>query len=550
MSETEQRRWSRRMEKAGVWVVALLCLSLVNILAISFYATATVDDYIYGAPVHYALEAGGGLGSVLSAIGQTVAYTYEDWQGTFSSVVLFAIQPGVWGEKFYFLTVWVMVGAVIASVFLALGCVRDMDRWGKLCLAGVLSFFCVQYLPDPSQWFYWWNGAAHYLLFWTLSVLAVTCQIRLTRRQEKNWKFYIAAAGCCLLGFFVGGGNYCTALVFPLVSGALTFLAWWERKPKIMIGANALIVICTLGGLLVSMAAPGNAVRQGGRANIPPVRAILLSFWEAGRDLWAMLDWKLLGAVMVCVPLFLYATRKSGYRYRWPLLVLAGSFCALAALYTPYIFVYEKADLVARIADLTWLAGVFFLFGNAFYLAGWANRKWGECPGLWARLEAMLLAGTVLLAGVAAFGWQDTNAGKAGRDLNSSVLEQYRQERIQRRETAKRENVEDRYFQELTANPESMYISGVATWSPNVLVDGNPVELIIYRGRGGYTNYVELEAALAFFDAEGELEPGDFGTCFAVRGRHFVPIRSFCETMGMRIDYKVELDTMLITTGE
>jgi len=153
----------------------------------------------------------------------------------------------------------------------------------------------------------------------------------------------------------------------------------------------------------------------------------------------------------------------------------------------------------------------------------------------------------VLLAGVVAFGWRDTNAGKAGRDLNSPVLEQYRRERERRRESV---GHWDTRFRELTAKPDSMYFSDVATWSPNVLVDGGTADLIVYRGRGGYTNYVELEAALDFFGAEGELEPRDFDVCFPARGRHFVPVRDFCEALGMEIDYTSKLDTMYITTGE
>lgn len=536
----------------AIAALAALALSLVSILMLAPYAAPAADDFSYGAPVHFTIAAHKGFFAVLRAIWDNVCYTYMDWQGTFSSVVLFSIQPAAFPDGSYGLTAYAVLAAVIAPVFLALWAVPGMDRWGKLFLGGVIAFFTVQYLPSPAQGFYWWNGAAHYLAFWFLSVLTAAGQIRLTRTDPKSARFYAGTALGCLLGFFVGGGNYCTALVLP---AALFVLSGWlllKRRPRPLIAANVLCALSALLGLFISVIAPGNAVRQADYAKLAPFNAILRSFSLAGQSLADMLDGKLIGALVLCTAAFLYSIRNSGYQFPWPPAVLLASFCLLAALYTPPLYAMGGSGLEPRLQNLFWCAAVFFVFGNVFYLAGWAARR----LGLFQRENARVILGICFAAGAILFSaavltqFRSSNAYRAYRDLRDPALESYTREHEERNAVFEDKSVISPRFTPLSPAPDSFLPANITTWASDLLIDGVPADLKLYRGRGCNITYVELAYALDFFNAPGAADVSDFSVCYHMAGGDYVPIRQLCNLLGFQIDYITNCDTILITTAD
>ena len=536
---------------AAIAALAALALSLASILMLAPRALPAYDDFVYGAPIHYTLEAHKGFFDVVRAIWDTVCYTYMDWQGTFSSVLLFSVQPGAFSDDLYGLTACVMLAAVIAPVFLALGTVPGMDRWGRLFLGGVIAFYTVQYLPSPAEGYYWWNGACHYLAFWSLAVFSVVWQIRLNRTEPGSAGFYRRAVFGCFLSFFVGGGNYCTALVLPVVLLGLTGWLLLRRRPRATVTANGLCALFALLGLLINAAAPGNAVRQAGFEKLTPIAAILSSFSHAGEALLHMLDWKLAGALILCTAVFLYAMRKSNCQFSWPPVVLLGSFCLLAALYTPPLYALGSSGMDSRLRNLFWCASVFFVFGNAFYLAGWAARKLDLFRRKNARraIVVTFAAGALLFSAAVLTQFRSSNAYQAYHDLRNPELENYTRERSERNAVYEDKSVISPRFVPLAAALDSFVCTRIVTWTSDLLVDGVPADLLSYRGRGGAVNYVELRAALDFFHAPGAAAPSDFPVCYHFRGGDYVPLRQLCDLLGYRIDYDPYCDTMLITTA-
>jgi len=536
---------------AALFCLTALVLSLIPLLLLAPYAAPVLDDFIYGTPIHFTLEAGKGFPSVLSAVWENIVYTYMDWQGTFSSVILFSLEPGAFSESAYGLTAWVYIAAIIASVFLALGTVRGLGLWPRLFIGGVVSFLAVQYLPSTAQWIYWWNGASHYLAFWTLSVLAVFWQTRLSRRDGTGKSFYCSLVFGCILSFLVGGGNYCTALVFPLVSACLAAYAFWAKRPKPVLSGNILMLLMAVIGLAVSILAPGNAVRQAAFEKLSPISAVVLSFKQAGTDLFSMLDLKLLGAVMLCIPVFLYASKDSVYSFRLPLLILAGSFCAYAALYTPPLYAMGGTEpLEMRIQNLMYIAALFLIFGNAFYLSGWLSRRIGlfEKKHILPILAAILALGGVIFAASVLTQYRDSNAYRAYADLRSPLPETYSQDRAERRRIFADKSIQPPRFQPLSDPPQSFYQARMVTWCSDLLLDGVPVDMDLYHGRGGEVTYVGLDYALDFFGVPGKLGLTDFSRSFHVRGTDYVSLRELCDLLDIGITYISEIDTVMLET--
>ena len=100
----------------AVIVVTALALSLIPIFAGAFFSHPIADDYKYARFVHAAAEENGAAAFLPSAL-ETVADTYMNWQGTYSAVFLFALQPGGVYSGMYFLTTFIIVGSVVAATY-------------------------------------------------------------------------------------------------------------------------------------------------------------------------------------------------------------------------------------------------------------------------------------------------------------------------------------------------------------------------------------------------------------------------------------------------
>ena len=109
---------SGRLEKIAVILGGVIVLALgLCIIGGGLYVYPQGDDFEYGAYAHQAIEAGYGLQGALGGAAKMVAKSYQIWQGTFSSIFLMALQPGIWGEKYYHLTPLLLIGLLLSALF-------------------------------------------------------------------------------------------------------------------------------------------------------------------------------------------------------------------------------------------------------------------------------------------------------------------------------------------------------------------------------------------------------------------------------------------------
>lgn len=79
--------------------VLILIVSLFPLLCLSFYNVPSADDFNYSVYTMNVLSHQG-IGAFLSGIGKMLITTYQNWQGTYSAIVLMALQPSVGGLIF------------------------------------------------------------------------------------------------------------------------------------------------------------------------------------------------------------------------------------------------------------------------------------------------------------------------------------------------------------------------------------------------------------------------------------------------------------------
>ena len=164
MEQNSAARWK--------WaLLAVLCICMVPLVILAAYCYPCADDFRFGLYPHLAFEQTGSVWAALAGAAREVCETYFDWQGTFSAVFLFALQPAVFGEGFYWLCPAVMFSALFwgaARMFRAGAKLFCMPRGTAVlaCLAYLL--LCTQLVQSPAQAFYWWNGAVYYVFFYAL----------------------------------------------------------------------------------------------------------------------------------------------------------------------------------------------------------------------------------------------------------------------------------------------------------------------------------------------------------------------------------------------
>lgn len=368
-----------REAKAAAFLVLLFVLSLIPIFWLGAYDYPAADDYGYSASSHIEWTR---THSVFRAIGgacATVADRWQNWQGTFSTMFLMALQPGIWG--LYGLVAPIMIGMLCASTMFFLYTVMvKVIRVRKtvfLCVSMLYLLFAIQCMIDKVQGFFWYNGAAHYMLPHSVALfLCSLCILLLTEEKRKAGRMALA----CLSAFFTGGSNYITALIMAvLFVTALGLLAAAGQRKK----AVRLLVpfLFFTAAFLLNTLAPGNAVRQEEILLRPGVvKSILLSFYYCTEYLLhTWFQWTNLLFALALLPFLREAVKAVGNRFSYPapLLVAFYSYGILAAMFTPSLFATGEPG-GGRIFNIIFLDALLLLAGNLFYCMGWICRKWED----------------------------------------------------------------------------------------------------------------------------------------------------------------------------
>lgn len=436
-----QRRRDRLPVLLAAGAAALLLISLVPILAVSFYAHPLVDDFGYSAYVHQAVSGGGSLYDILAAALTKVAEVYGSWQGTFAAVFLFTLQPGAFGENLYFLTTFLLIAALTGATFylidtIAVRLLRCRRAWSVLISAALL-FVEIQFVPDKKEAFYWYNGAVYYTVFYALTLVLTALTIRMF--LTSLWRRKVLYCGAaCLLAIAVGGGNYSTALFAALLSALVPFAAYVllradGRKPHLPrreVVLYCLIPCCLLISFAVSAAAPGNAVRGASMEGMPAPKAVIMSVYYAARYAG---NWTgMAQAALLCglTPVLWHLAGKTEFSFPYPVLTILAAFLCYAAMYTPALYAMSSVGSGRQI-DIYYYTYFLAVLFSVFYLCGWARHRGlaaldegrvTQLPVLWC--GAALLA-ALFISGCASCGFSSLTSVDTALALWDGTAAQY-----------------------------------------------------------------------------------------------------------------------------
>ena len=370
---------SGRLEKIAVILGGVIVLALgLCIIGGGLYVYPQGDDFEYGAYAHQAIEAGYGLQGALGGAAKMVAKSYKIWQGTFSSIFLMALQPGIWGEKYYHLTPLLLIGLLLSALFFFMD-----SLFRKVCGAKkrevfllflLAAFLMTQLVPAQVSAFYWWNGAIHYTGAIAFLLYMVSFVIRAAVGTSKK-KFYITAA--CVAAVMVGGGNLVTALIGSvLVIYALIAVGISKRRELLKYILTPGMALAS--AFIINIAAPGNWIRQGNSGEIIEygvIGSIIKSFevcTEYALGEWIDIFWILM--VLSAMPLLAKIASRFRFSYPLPGIVSLAAFCMLSAMYTPQLYAIGEWD-TGRIQNIIYDMFVIETLVLEFYWLGWIQKQ-------------------------------------------------------------------------------------------------------------------------------------------------------------------------------
>ena len=236
-----QKKLQKQEKILGLFVLLIMLVALVPLYIVADYAHPSVDDYSYGKLTAEAWEQTGSLWQVLVTAWERTAYTYETHQGTFVSVFLMRLQPGIFGEDYYFLTtVFLLSTFLVCSIlfyYAFFNRIFKADRVKSWIIAAVLSLGAMEFTHVVSDSFYWYNGGITYTFFYSMEALLFAMLIYMYTAKKKAVKCVLCFI-CMILAVVACGGNYVTSLVtlellvFVCAVTGLVEYKWIKKENK------------------------------------------------------------------------------------------------------------------------------------------------------------------------------------------------------------------------------------------------------------------------------------------------------------------------------
>lgn len=466
-----------KMERVTTYILLFVMLiSLLPVMYLGKYNHPTGDDYYYGADTRATWERTGSLIATVAEAARGTIYQYNNWQGTYSAMMLMHLPPNLFGEWAYHLFTSVILAVLSCGIFYVMkplvchminGSIR---LW--LIFSSLLTLLCVHTHSFQGEAYFWYNGSMYYTGYFAVMLFFFGL---LLRRMKSPRRGQLAAAG--VLAVFLAGGNYVTLLPIILIMFLVTAGLLFRHRPAAK--ETGVVLALLLIGFGVSAAAPGNRVRQAGMWGIPAWKAIAKSLLQGMRYLGAWTSIWLLLALVILTPILWNAFSKTKFRFRYPLPVVGlvyGLFCSMSC---PTFYTMNSTG-PARVVAVVYYGFIFSFLFVYVYLLGYlyqiqTEKMWfshivrnmaGKGTGICRIVTAVLCVVLLTVQIISGAAWK-TTFGKAVNLLASGEAAAYEQEYRQRQQILEDEDVRDVVFQPYKNQPDILFIGEDFSNDPN-----------------------------------------------------------------------------------
>lgn len=457
----------------NIGCVLSLIIVIFPLLLVAKYDYPSADDWSYGAKAYKTLKAGGGFIQVLQAAFQSAKEAYFGWDGRFANDFLDSLQLGIWGEEYYSLTPWILIGMLIISEliffrFIIYSAAKNRNNallW--LPIAVPMLIIQILFTPEPAYSFYWYTGGMNYTFMYGLSLILLVLFVKLGVQEPcaKRWRVLWMLTSC-ILSVFVGGSNFSTSLSTVLSIFMITVLFLFQRKHfflrrtwPVSVTVAASLVIC----LISPGSIKGNSFRMTEMGN--PLYAVWRSLIVSANN---VLNWTFTASVLLMLffifPFVWRAVENSKISFRYPPVFSLLTFGLYASQATPNIYVSGNIGGWQNVAIL-YYSYMVWLVGNIFYWTGWVRKKRIACrQTVSKRMHSCVplviycsMVSIALVSFIYVFDKRKTSSYRAYRDWRQGLAQQYAHEWESRLEILCNDSINEVEFMRLQYYPEVLF---------------------------------------------------------------------------------------------
>lgn len=340
-------------------LTSLFIFSLIPIVFISVYSFPNADDFGFGNLTHKAYLSGGILSMFKMAIYNVIDF-YYNWQGTYSAIFLFSLQPGIFNEQYYFLSHLILISSfILANIYFLNVVLTKISTKFKYIIILIILWIQIQFVYDAVSSFYWYNGSIYYTFFYSLELILIG---ELFKNKPKFLMVMI-------LSLIIAGGNFVTSLNLMLILGLFNLYHFYVKSKTRYYYLISLVLLSL--GMLISIKAPGNSVRAlyYQDVSLGALDAIYFSFIRAFEFSYRLFNFSNLFSMLVI--LILLKDTYHYFKFKYPLLVLVIFFGIYAAHFTAPLYAMGYANLWTRIINIIYFKSYYLLLLSLYYLVGY-----------------------------------------------------------------------------------------------------------------------------------------------------------------------------------
>ena len=401
-------------KRLSVFLAALYLVSIIPMLVIGFYDWPSVDDFSMPMQVHQTFVSTGRILATLGSVFTKTVYIYNNWVGYFFSDFMTCLCPSVFGERWYFLTVFVVLAVLTLCVlyfFDALfvrvfGMDPDMVRSAAF-LTLIVMVQSMENGASRAEAFYWWSGAINYTFMFGMLLWWIGMAIRYAFDASEKSRTTAKFIRICILGFLLGGANYMTALVAAVCAVLGLFIVsmvklgkfkLWNENDRI--GRLCIPFVLNLIGLVVSAIAPGNRIRGTSVGDISPVRAVLRSYYSVfDVCVDGMMRWEVALVFVILAVLFWKMAAGVRHNLEHPFVFALFSVSMMAVCIVPPLYAVGNID-GPRIRSTMWLQFVAMMVVSIFYYVTFVRQRLAKerSDALGHTSSALILVAALMIA--------------------------------------------------------------------------------------------------------------------------------------------------------
>lgn len=390
-------------------MTALFLISLLPILYCSFFDYATGDDLWEGAAAYRVLAEGGGVKRFFTEVFEWAKGDYYWWEGNWSSIILWCLEPSIWGEKVYCITPWLsLITLCGGSAYFLIYYLKKYLRCSfafTIVIAVIVCFFSVQYMPYIRGGIFWYTGMVNYVVPFGLCLASFVWMDQFAERGKGRYFLFLI-----LFYAYLGGAGY-----MPVVLGFEILLLFiivniFSRDSKRRRRTIKLLLpfVLLAAGFIFSAVSPGNAAR-GGESYYFSMRRVFDTILESIKQgFFGMGNWFLsVRPLFLTLPLTAVAAweeievEKAKLSFRFPLPVVLFLFLISCSVYAPGI--YAQSEVSGGVPDSIYFTFLVCYILSVIYLTCFVKKMYIAKSRKPARQDAVRKFRTAVILGEIVF---------------------------------------------------------------------------------------------------------------------------------------------------